>query len=124
MTASTEQQEFRHPGRWILSPKRGSRFVGSRARARLRARERRRRIFLFLLEAIALTGLIGVFPPLRGMLAVTAVLTLFMAVYAFMVISMTSRVPTTDVPAVDRVVVLPERPLAVEDEPAAVASSR
>jgi hypothetical protein len=124
MTVSSEQQEFRHPGRWILSPKRGSRFVGSRARARLRARDRRRRIFLFLLEAIALTGLIGVFPPLRGMLVVTAVLILFMAIYGLMVMRMTFRAPAPDVPAADRVVVIPERPLAVVDEPEAVASSR
>jgi hypothetical protein len=123
-TPTTDQHEYRHPGRWILSPRRGSRFVGSRARARLRARERRRRVFLFLLEAIALTGLIGVFPPLRGMLGVTAVFVLFLAVYGFMVVWMRSRVPLTKVPTADRVVVIPERPLAVVDVPEAVASSQ
>ncbi|MGH2657982.1 MAG: hypothetical protein ACRDIZ_15030, partial [Actinomycetota bacterium] len=31
-----DEQEFRPPGRWIMSPKRGSRFVGRHARTRLR----------------------------------------------------------------------------------------
>jgi asparagine N-glycosylation enzyme membrane subunit Stt3 len=83
------EQEFRHPGRWILSPRRGSRFVGPHARQRERARERRRRVFVFLLEAIGLTGLIGVFPPLRGMLVVTALFALLLLVYAAMVLTMT-----------------------------------
>jgi hypothetical protein len=87
------EQEFRHPGRWILSPRRGSRFVGPHARQRERARERRRRVFVFLLEAIGLTGLIGVFPPLRGMLVVTALFALLMLVYTAMVLKMTRGVP-------------------------------
>jgi hypothetical protein len=81
-----EESEFRHPGRWILSPKRGDRFLGSRGRARLRARERRRRVFLFLLEVIGVTGLIGMFPPLRGMLAVTGFFVLLLAAYAVLVV--------------------------------------
>lgn len=81
-------QEFRHPGRWILSPRRGSRFVGSQARSRERARERRRQVFVFLLEAIGLTGLIGFFPPLRGMLVVTAVFGAMLLAYAALVLQM------------------------------------
>jgi hypothetical protein len=80
----TESEEFRQPGRWILSPKRGSRFVGSRHRERQRARERRRRVFVFLLEVIGLTGLIGMFPPLRGMLWVTGFFLLLLGVYTFL----------------------------------------
>jgi hypothetical protein len=83
---ATEEQDFRTPGRWILSPKRGSRFVGRHERSRLRARERRRRVFLFLLELIALTGLIGLFPPLRGMLVLTGTFVLLLAVYTGLVI--------------------------------------
>ncbi len=81
-------------------------------------------MFLFLLEAIALTGLIGVFPPLRGMLGVTAVFVVALAVYGVMVVRMTSRVTATEVPAADRVVVMPERPLEVVEVPEAVASTR
>ena len=85
-----DPDEFRQPGRWILSPKRGSRFVGVRARERQRARERRRRIYLLLIEAIALTGLIGVFPPLRGMLFVTGFFVLVLAAYTGLVVWFTS----------------------------------
>lgn len=82
------EQEFRHPGRWILSPRRGSRFVGSQARSRERARERRRQVFVFLLEAIGLTGLIGLFPPLRGMLVVTAIFGTMLLAYTALVVQM------------------------------------
>ena len=50
---SSDQQTFQYPGRWILSPTRGARFVGPRNRARLRARERRRRVYLFLRDRVA-----------------------------------------------------------------------
>ena len=86
-----EDEEFRHPGRWILSPKRGSRFVGRRQRARLRAQERRRRVYLFLLELIGLTGLIGMFPPLRGMLVVTGLFVALLLTYTGLVIWSTRR---------------------------------
>jgi hypothetical protein len=86
-----ENEEFRHPGRWILSPKRGSRFVGRRQRARLRAQERRRRVYLFLLELIGLTGLIGSFPPLRGMLVVTGLFVALLLFYTGLVIWSTRR---------------------------------
>jgi hypothetical protein len=81
-----EEEEFRHPGRWILSPKRGSKFVGRRQRARLRARDRRRQVYLFLLEVIGVTGLIGMFPPLRGMLLVTAFFAALLVGYTALVV--------------------------------------
>ena len=82
------EQEFRHPGRWILSPRRGSRFVGSHERNRERARERRRRVYLFLLEAIGLTGLMGLFPPLRGMLVITGFFGVLLLAYTALAFSM------------------------------------
>jgi hypothetical protein len=69
-----EHEEFGQPGRWILSPKRSARFVGPGARARMRARERRRRVIVFLAEAIGITLLMGLFPPLRAMLFVSGFL--------------------------------------------------
>jgi hypothetical protein len=86
------QKDATHqPGRWVLAPKKGSRFVGSRERARLRARERRRRIVVVLLEAVGLTGLIGIFPPLRPMLFITAILALMLVSYLALVAVMVSR---------------------------------
>jgi hypothetical protein len=106
-----EEEEFRQPGRWILSPRRGSRFVGRRERSRLRARERRRRVYLLLLEAIGLTGLIGLFPPLRGMLVLTGVLLLLLGAYTALVLRLTVRGRPVELPEPTRsdvVTVLPE----------------
>lgn len=119
------EQEFRHPGRWILSPRRGARFVGANARNRERARERRRRVYLFLLEAIGLTGLIGLFPPLRGMLVITAIFGVLLLAYTAMAFSMTrgargeaaAAAPAeTEAPPLRNVVVLPE--IQVTPDPA------
>ena len=115
------EQEFRHPGRWILSPRRGSRFVGAQARNRERARERRRRVYLFLLETIGLTGLIGLFPPLRGMLVITAIFGVILLAYTALAFGMT-RGSSTAAPAdpetlpARNVVVLPE--IQVTPDPA------
>ena len=60
--AETEAQ-----GRWIVTPRKGTTFLGRRECAKERARERRRRIFVVLIESIVLTALIGLVPPLRAM---------------------------------------------------------
>jgi hypothetical protein len=113
------EQEFRHPGRWILSPRRGSRFVGPHARERERARERRRRVFVFFLEAIGLTGLIGVFPPLRGMLFVTALFAVLLLAYSALVLKMIRGAPVAESNGHSRpsrnVVILPE--IQVQPDP-------
>lgn len=76
-----DHEEFSHPGRWILSPKRSARFVGPGARARMRARERRRRVIVVLAEAIGITLLMGLFPPLRPMLFVAGFLFVLLVVF-------------------------------------------
>jgi hypothetical protein len=76
-----EYEDFTQPGRWILSPKRSGRFVGPGARARMRARERRRRVIVFLAEAIGITLLMGLFPPLRPMLFVAGFLFVLFAAF-------------------------------------------
>lgn len=107
-----DDQEFRHPGRWIMSPKRGSRFVGRHERTRLRARDRRRQVYVFLLEAIGLTGLMGLFPPLRGMLVISGFLVALLVAYTALVIQATRTAPvrreTRPASPGDVVVVLPE----------------
>jgi hypothetical protein len=69
------------PGRWVLMPRRGQRFLGPQDRSRARARRRRRQLFTVLLEACALTLLIGLFPPLRKMLYGTVILVAILLTY-------------------------------------------
>jgi hypothetical protein len=73
-------------GRWIVTPQKGTPFIGSRARAKERARERRRRVFVVLLESIGLSLLIGLVPPLRALWYVTAFLLLVLAVYVWLLL--------------------------------------
>lgn len=68
-------------GRWVLVPRKGERFLGSRDRTRVRTRHRRRAVFTFLLETTVLSLIIGMFPPLRTMLLGTAILGGLLVVY-------------------------------------------
>jgi hypothetical protein len=61
-------------GRWVLMPRKGSRFLGPESRQRIRVRRRRRVVFTVLLDATGLTLLMGLFPPFRKILILTAVL--------------------------------------------------
>lgn len=73
-------------GRWVLVPRKEERFLGFRDRKRVRVRRRRRAVFTFLLEATAVTLLIGLFPPLRAMLVGTVILGLMLAAYVGLLI--------------------------------------
>jgi hypothetical protein len=110
-----EQEDFRQPGRWIISPKRGSRFVGPRQRARLRAQERRRQVLVFLAEAIGLTGLIGLFPPLRGMMLVTGGLAFLLLLYLGLIMMMVRLGIGVPAPPPDEVVMIPEAQLPAQE---------
>ncbi|HEY3210260.1 MAG TPA: hypothetical protein VGL18_10790 [Actinomycetota bacterium] len=68
------------PGRWVLMPRKGQRFMGP-DRGRARVRRRRRQVFMVLLEATGLTFIMGLFPPFRVMLGVTAFLAFVLLVY-------------------------------------------
>jgi hypothetical protein len=78
-------------GRWIITPRKGVRFVGSAERKKVRARERRRQVFTFLLEAIAITFLIGLVPPLRVMWSITAVFGVLLLLYVWLLVSLKAR---------------------------------
>ena len=80
-------------GRWIVTPRKGVAFVGSRARAELRARGRRRRVFVVLLESIGLSFLIGLVPPLRSVWYVTAILLCLLAAYVWLLLWIKERGP-------------------------------
>jgi Flp pilus assembly protein TadB len=78
-------------GRWIVTPRKGMRFVGETERRRARARERRRQVFVFLLESIGITFLIGLVPPLRVMWTVSMLFGAMLLVYIWLLLSMKHR---------------------------------
>ena len=75
-------------GRWIVTPRKGVRFLGPRERRQARARARRRRVLVVLIEAIGLALLIGIVPPLRAAWYAAAVLggLLFLYVWVLLLI--------------------------------------
>lgn len=73
----------RRPGRWVLIPRRGERFLGRQDRSRARVHHRRRQVVTILLELIAVTFLIGLVPPLRPMMLGTVILCLALGAYLF-----------------------------------------
>jgi Flp pilus assembly protein TadB len=97
-------------GRWIVVPKKGTPFLGSRRRKMARTRERRRRVFVFLLESIGITFLIGAVPPLREVWMLTILLVGLLVAYVFLLISLrnveTPR-PKSTSEAVDEVAAAP-----------------
>jgi Flp pilus assembly protein TadB len=78
-------------GRWIVTPRKGVRFLGPRERQQARARARRRRVLIVLLEAIGLTLLIGVVPPLRTAWIATAALSGVLLLYVWMLLVVKAR---------------------------------
>ena len=78
-------------GRWIVTPRKGTTFIGRRARAQVRARERRRRVLMVLIESVALTALIGLVPPLRAMWYATGSLLVLLGAYVWALLAMKTR---------------------------------
>jgi hypothetical protein len=76
----------RSGGRWIVAPRKDVRFMGGEERARCRTIARRRRFFVILLEALGLTFLIGLFPPLRGMWIATGLIAALLAAYVWVLV--------------------------------------
>jgi len=78
-------------GRWIVTPRKGVRFLGPRERQQARVRARRRRVFVFLLEAIGLALLIGVVPPLRASWIVAGALGGLLVIYIWALLVVKAR---------------------------------
>jgi len=78
-------------GRWIVTPRKGARFVGVAERRRARLRERRRKVLVFLVESIGLTFLIGLVPPLHAVWALTAVFGGLLVLYVWLLLSIKHR---------------------------------
>lgn len=93
-------------GRWIVTPRKGARFIGDAERRRARVLDRRRRVLVFLIEAIAVSFLMGLVPPLRVFWNVTLALALALGAYVWMLLSIKHR-STTDPRAAAREARLP-----------------
>jgi hypothetical protein len=100
-------------GRWIVTPRKGVRFLGPRERQQARARARRRRILVVILEAIGLALLIGIVPPLRPAWFVAAVLGGVLVVYVWMLLVLKAHAAAERRPAPTPTVERP-RPRIVE----------
>jgi hypothetical protein len=87
-------------GRWIVTPRKGARFIGDAERRRARLRDRRRRVLVFLIEAIGVTFLMGLVPPLRVVWNLTLVLAVLLGAYVWMLISIKHRSAQTPEDAV------------------------
>jgi hypothetical protein len=86
-------ETYGEPGRWIITPRKGVRFLGRAERHQARTRERRKRVFVFLLEAIGLTFMIGFAPPLRVAWTVTFGLIVVLLAYIWVLVSLKHRAP-------------------------------
>lgn len=111
-------------GRWIVTPQKGTPFIGSRARAQQRARERRRRVFVVMLESIGITFLIGLVPPLRSMWYATGALLLLLGVYVWLLLWLKDQPPSARVLEQNRLVRVPDAPTMAPSRYVADASSR
>ena len=78
------------PGRWVLVPKKGRRFLGPEDRQRARLRRRRKSVFVALLELTGLTLIMGLFQPLRPMLLLTALLCGVLVLYVVLLLRLRS----------------------------------
>jgi hypothetical protein len=94
MELLAQAEAYGTEGRWIVTPRKGVRFLGHAERQRARSRERRRQVFTFLLESIAISSLIGLVPPLRVAWAVTGVLVAMLAVYVWLLLTLKHREST------------------------------
>ncbi len=98
-------------GRWIVTPQKGTPFIGPQARARQRALQRRRRVLVALLESIGLSFLIGLVPPLRAMWYATAALLLLLGAYVWLLLWLKHQGPRARALERARLVRVPDSPV-------------
>jgi len=99
------------PGRWIVTPRKGARFIGDAHRRHARVLERRRRVLVFLLQTVAVTALIGLVPPLHAVWNATVAAVVMLGAYVWMLLAMKGRSRPTD-REVDRAQPPVDRPAA------------
>jgi Flp pilus assembly protein TadB len=113
-------------GRWIVTPRKGMRFLSPRERQRARARERRRHIFVVLIEGLVLTLLIGLVPPLRPVWYASAAIAVLLVVYVWLLLVIKAREPSAAQRALEtaapaRRLPAPQPVRHVADSPRAIA---
>jgi len=118
MTMLAEANKGAPPGRWVLMPRKGHRFMGPRDRNRFRVRRRRRQIFTVLLELTGISFLIALFPPFRAMLYGTAILTGLLFLYTALLL----KIKADEVRDAEDRRALRERQAAGPGRPSAAAS--
>ncbi len=101
-------------GRWIVTPRKGVRFLGPQERHRARNRERRKKVLIFLIESIGLTFLIGLAPPLRPVWYVSGALAGLLLLYIWLLLAIKHR--ATDPHDVVRAAHAPARVAAAHHE--------
>jgi hypothetical protein len=91
MELLAQAETYGSEGRWIVTPRKGMRFMGQAERKRARVRERRRQVFTVLIEGIGLTFLIGLVPPLRIMWTLSAVGVVLLTAYVWLLLTVKHR---------------------------------
>lgn len=119
LLAGTESQ-----GRWIVTPRKGTTFIGRRARAQVRVRERRRRVLTVLIEALVVTALIGLVPPLRAVWYATAIVLMLLGIYVWALLTLKARAGSTRSPAQPVAEAVPVASAPARQRYAAEGSSR
>ena len=111
-------------GRWIVTPRKGTTFIGPRARAHVRARERRRQVLTVLIEVLIATALIGLVPPLHAMWYATAIVLMLLGAYVWVLLTMKARADQGRSPAQPVAEAMPVASAPARQRYAADGSSR
>jgi hypothetical protein len=107
------ETQRRGPGRWVVMPRKGAPIKDFRDLSKARIRRRRRRILAGLAEASGLFILMGLFPPLHGMLIPGVILLGLLLVY----MALLARVQAVESERARRLAARRARAAEVEGEP-------
>jgi hypothetical protein len=78
-------------GRWIVTPRKGVRFLGPQDRQRARVKARRRRVLVFLLEGLGISFLIGLVPPLHAVWIASGIFAGVLLLYVWALLTIKAR---------------------------------
>jgi hypothetical protein len=113
------ETQRRGPGRWVVMPRKGAPIRDFRDLSKARIRRRRRHILAGLAEASGLFILMGLFPPLQGMLVPGLVLLGLLLLY----MALLARVQVAESARAQAVAARRARAAGAEPEPALPAAA-